>query len=127
MKQKNVHIISHTHWDREWYIGATYVNEWLPVFFESLFSMLEKEPEYRFVLDGQMCMIEECAEEIRRVGGDTESFERRLRKYAEQGRLVLGPYYLQPDWQLVSGGCWIISAKSPRPPRSTICLGSKGL
>lgn len=103
MKQKNVHIISHTHWDREWYIGATYVNEWLPAFFESLFSMLEKEPEYRFVLDGQMCMIEECAEEIRRVGGDTESFERRLRKYAEQGRLVLGPYYLQPDWQLVSG------------------------
>lgn len=46
MKQKNVHIISHTHWDREWYIGATYVNEWLPAFFESLFSMLEKEPEY---------------------------------------------------------------------------------
>lgn len=103
MKPKKVHIISHTHWDREWYIGAAYVNEWLPVFFESLFSMLEKEPEYRFVLDGQMCMVEECEEEIRRTGGDVESFERRLRKYAEQGRLVLGPYYLQPDWQLVSG------------------------
>lgn len=29
---RKAHIISHTHWDREWYINSRYVNEWLPPF-----------------------------------------------------------------------------------------------
>ena len=64
--KKKIHIISHTHWDREWYLSSRYVNRWIPIFFENLFQMLEKEPEYRFVLDGQTAIIDDCCEELRK-------------------------------------------------------------
>lgn len=101
--KKKIHIISHTHWDREWYLSSTYVNQWLPAFFENLFRMLEKEPDYRFVLDGQTAIIDDCCEQLRNK--DPESvrlFLERLKKYVQEGRIVVGPYYLQPDWQLLS-------------------------
>lgn len=100
--KKKAHIISHTHWDREWYINSPFVNEWLPVFFDSLFAMMEKEPEYKFVLDGQTSMLDDCYEELKKQGRSIEEFKEKVSTYARQGRLVLGPYYLQPDWQLVS-------------------------
>lgn len=103
MKKDIVHIVSHTHWDREWYINSKFVNEWLPAFFDNLFAMLEREPEYKFVLDGQMSMVDDCCAELDKGGQSTVLFLSRIRKYASQGRLVLGPYYLQPDWQLISG------------------------
>lgn len=100
--KKTVHIISHTHWDREWYLNSKFVNPWLPVFFESLFAMLDREPEYRFVLDGQTSMLDDCYEELKKNGCSVDAFKNRIRKFAEEGRIILGPYYLQPDWQLVS-------------------------
>jgi mannosylglycerate hydrolase len=102
-RQYTVHIISHTHWDREWFLNSPFVNEWLVEFFSSLFAMLEKEPEYRFVLDGQTLMMEDYLNEVKRRGQDREACLRRLRDYIREGRLLAGPYYLQPDWQLVSG------------------------
>lgn len=53
----NAKIISHTHWDREWYLNSKYTNEWLVPFFDQLLAMFEKEEDYQFVLDGQMAMI----------------------------------------------------------------------
>lgn len=100
--KKTAHIISHTHWDREWYMNSKFVNEWLPPFFDSLFNMLEKEPTYRFVLDGQTSMLDDCYVELEKLGRSVDEFKGKIKKYAEQGRLVLGPYYLQPDWQLAS-------------------------
>lgn len=99
---KKAHIISHTHWDREWYINSKFVNEWLPVFFDGLFDMMEKEPTYRFVLDGQTSMIDDCYAELEKAGRSVSEYKEKIKKYAKQGRLVLGPYYLQPDWQLIS-------------------------
>lgn len=102
-KRKTVHILSHTHWDREWYLESKYTNEWLVPFFENLFKMLEREPSYKFILDGQMCMIDDWLDQLLRTNRSIFCAKRRIRKYVEQGRLVIGPYYLQPDWQLVSG------------------------
>lgn len=98
-----VHIISHTHWDREWFLNSPYTNEWLVEFFDALFEMLEKEPTYRFVLDGQVLLIEDLAEEIGKRGVEPQGYLARIREYVRRGRLFVGPYYLQPDWQLVSG------------------------
>ncbi|WP_319560421.1 glycoside hydrolase family 38 C-terminal domain-containing protein [Marispirochaeta sp.] len=98
-----IHIISHTHWDREWFLNSPYTNEWLVDFFDALFDMLEKEPEYRFVLDGQILLIEDLAEELEKRGSNPENYLKRLREYVHRGRIFVGPYYLQPDWQLVSG------------------------
>ena len=64
MNKNTVHIISHTHWDREWYLNSKYTNEWLIPFFNNLFALFEKEPEYIFVLDGQLAMVEDYFEEL---------------------------------------------------------------
>jgi mannosylglycerate hydrolase len=97
-----VHIVSHTHWDREWFLSSTLTSEWLPALFDSLFAMLEKQPEYRFILDGQTLMLEDWLDALRRQGEDPSGYRQRLASYARQRRVMLGPYYVQPDWQLVS-------------------------
>ncbi len=97
------HIISHTHWDREWYINSKFVNEWLPPFFEGLFNRMDQNENYKFVLDGQTSMLDDCYVELEKLGKSVEKFKERLSGYAKKGQLVIGPYYLQPDWQLVSG------------------------
>ncbi len=103
MNKQTAHIISHTHWDREWYINSRYVNEWLPPFFEGLFERMDQNDSYRFVLDGQTSMLDDCYVELEKLGRNVEDFKARVKGYATKGQLVIGPYYLQPDWQLVSG------------------------
>jgi mannosylglycerate hydrolase len=98
----NAHIISHTHWDREWFLNSKYTTEWLVPFFDSLFEMLEKEKDYRFVLDGQTLMIEDYFNELKKQNKDVEKYKSLIKKYGKENRLILGPYYLQPDWQLIS-------------------------
>jgi mannosylglycerate hydrolase len=101
-KKYKAHIISHTHWDREWYLNSKYTNQWLVPFFNNLFAMFEKERDYIFVLDGQMSMIEDFFEELNKSGVSTNIYRQKIRKYVKQERLFIGPYYLQPDWQLLS-------------------------
>jgi mannosylglycerate hydrolase len=99
---RTAHIISHTHWDREWYLNSPYTNAWLVPFFDSLFKMLEKETSYRFVLDGQTSMIEDWCAVLKSQGKDADHLLQRLSGYVKERRVCVGPYYLQPDWQLVS-------------------------
>lgn len=99
----NAHIISHTHWDREWFLNSRYTNEWLIPFFDSLFKMLGKESNYRFVLDGQTLIVEDYLNQLKRQGKDSRRYEKKLKQYIKKGQILVGPYYLQPDWQLVSG------------------------
>lgn len=98
----NAQIISHTHWDREWYLNSKYTNEWLVPFFDSLFAMFEKEEHYQFVLDGQMSMIDDYYEELKKLNRPVYVYRGKIAKYVKEGRLHVGPYYLQPDWQLLS-------------------------
>lgn len=101
--QKTAHIISHTHWDREWYLNSEYTNEWLLIFFDSLFGMLNKEKEYRFVLDGQTLMIEDFFEQLRLAGKDIGLYKDMIRKFVKEKRLFIGPFYMQSDWHLADG------------------------
>lgn len=101
-KQSVFHIISHTHWDREWYLNSKYTNEWLVPFFDNLFTMMEKRPDYQFVLDGQLLMVEDYFKELKKMGKGVTPYKNKIKKYVEEGRLFIGPYYMQPDWQLLS-------------------------
>jgi len=94
-----VHIISHTHWDREWFLESRYTNPWLPEFFERLFSLLEADPGYRFVLDGQMLVVEDWLDQLPK--NERVAAEALLGKYASEGRLLLGPYWAAVDWKNV--------------------------
>ncbi len=105
-----LHLVSHTHWDREWFLPSAYTREWLPPFFDSLFALLERKPEYQFTLDGQTILIEDYLEELAHgdvppqlTVRDSKTARTLLKRHAAAGRITLGPYYLQPDWNLVSG------------------------
>ena len=100
-KSTTIHIISHNHWDREWIFTSKYTNRWLAPFFDNLFEMLKRYPGYRFVLDGQTLMIEDYLSQL--PGEEAKAREEEIRGYVKEGRLMVGPSYLQPDWTLVSG------------------------
>lgn len=96
-----IHLISHNHWDREWIFTAQYTNRSLPPFFDNLFKMLAEQSNYRFVLDGQTLLIEDYLSQL--LPDEAHEREKLLRRYVQEGRLMIGPAYLQPDWSLVSG------------------------
>lgn len=100
-KTTTIHIISHNHWDREWIFTSKYTNRWLVPFFDNLFKMLSEKPNYRFVLDGQTMMIEDYLGQLSEE--EAASKEAEIRGYVKEGKLLLGPCYMQPDWTLVSG------------------------
>jgi alpha-mannosidase len=90
-----IHIITHTHWDREWFLTSEYTNEWLDDLFENLFTLIEQVSDYRYILDGQTLMIEDYVK---------QHPEKRtlLQQKAQAGNFLIGPYYGQIDWRVAS-------------------------
>lgn len=91
-------LVSHTHWDREWFLPAGFTREWLGPFFHSLAELMRADADYLFVLDGQSILLEDAAA----CGVLVPELAQELGRYCAAGRLLVGPYYLQPDWNLVS-------------------------
>jgi mannosylglycerate hydrolase len=93
----DVHVVSHTHWDREWYFTREQFRLRLVDLIDRVLELLETEPRFRyFHLDGQTIVLEDYLE-VRP--------ERRedLRREIAAGRLLVGPWYVMPDMFLVSG------------------------
>src|SRR5882672_6128952 len=92
-----IHVISHTHWDREWYLTHEQFRFRLVALVDRLLDLLDADPNYEyFHLDGQTIVLEDYLE-IR------PEQEPRLRKAIEEGRILIGPWYVMPDEFLVSG------------------------
>lgn len=89
-------VVSHTHWDREWYMPFEQFRIRLVELIDRLLIILEDNPEYIFHLDAQTIVLEDYLE-IRSSKKDT------LKKYISEGRIVVGPWYLQNDFYLTSG------------------------
>lgn len=93
----NVHIISHTHWDREWYLTYEQFRLRLVGLIDRLLDLLEARPDFEFFhLDGQTIVLEDYLE-LR------PQEEPRLRTLIADGRILVGPWYDMPDEFLVSG------------------------
>lgn len=93
---KHIHIISHTHWDREWYQTFQQFRLRLVHLTDRLLALLETDPAYRhFTLDGQTIVLEDYLQ-MRPHQAE------RLRAYIQSGRLLIGPWYILPDEFLVS-------------------------
>jgi len=93
----NIHVISHTHWDREWYLTHEQFRFRLVALVDRLLDLLDADPDYKyFHLDGQTIVLEDYLE----IRPDQEP---RLRKAIEDGRILIGPWYVMPDEFLVSG------------------------
>ena len=59
-KPYHVTIVSHTHWDREWYEPFQVFRFQLVELIDTLLELLEHDPAYRsFLLDGQTIVLED--------------------------------------------------------------------
>lgn len=89
-------VVPHTHWDREWYLTFEGFRFHLVQAMDQVLFLLDENPEYRFTLDGQVIPVLDYLE-VRPAEGE------RIKKHVRSGRLVIGPWYIQPDEFLVSG------------------------
>ncbi|MCX6993690.1 MAG: glycosyl hydrolase-related protein [Kiritimatiellaeota bacterium] len=97
-KEKTVtaHVISHTHWDREWYFTFQAFRAQLIEMVDSLLGVFKDNPGFKFMLDGQTVALEDYLEikpENKRV----------LKRYIRARRLLVGPWYVLPDEFLPDG------------------------
>jgi len=96
-EQLNVIIVPHTHWDREWYQTFQQFRMRLVRTIDKLLSILDRDPKFsNFMLDGQTIVLDDYLE-VR------PEQEEHLKHYIRTGRILVGPWYLQPDEFLVSG------------------------
>ena len=57
---KTLHLVSHTHWDREWYLTFQQFRLKLVHLIDGLLEILESGPDYKyFMLDGQAIVLED--------------------------------------------------------------------
>lgn len=96
MTKKTAHIISHSHWDREWYLPFETHRFYLVQLMDDLLEKLEEDPSFRsFHLDGHTLPLDDYFE-IRPHKRDI------VTKYIQEGRIVIGPWYILQDAFLTS-------------------------
>ncbi|WP_168123537.1 alpha-mannosidase [Paenibacillus sp. HB172176] len=94
--KRTAHIISHTHWDREWYLPYEKHHVLLVELLDTLLDTLDRDPAFRsFYLDGQTIIIDDYLQ-VR-----PENRE-RLEGYIRNGRIAIGPWYILQDAFLTS-------------------------
>jgi mannosylglycerate hydrolase len=95
--KRTVHVVPHTHWDREWYQSFQTFRLRLVDLLDRLIPQMEGDPAYgRFLLDGQLAVVDDYLA----VRPDAEE---PLRRLVGSGRIAIGPWYTLPDEFLVSG------------------------
>lgn len=92
-KAKKAHVISHTHWDREWYLPYERHHMLEVEFMDRLLKELESGSEFKsFHLDGQTIMLDDYLQ----VRPEKRELVERL---VREKRLYIGPWYiLQDEW-----------------------------
>ncbi|MGN5139636.1 glycoside hydrolase family 38 C-terminal domain-containing protein [Aeromonas sp. 164P] len=93
---KTYHVISHTHWDYEWYFTQNESLIQLVYHMDELMTALEQGELNSYLLDGQLSIVEDylaiCPEN-----------KTRFSDLVRAGKLKIGPWYTQTD-QLIIGG-----------------------
>ena len=95
-RRTTIHLVPHTHWDREWYRPFQSFRMQLVDLVDRVLDMLDTEPAFAFTLDGQLATVDDYLE-IRPEG------EERIRGHVRSGRLAIGPWQILMDEFLVSG------------------------
>lgn len=91
-----LHLVSHTHWDREWYLTFQQFRLKLVRLIDDLLDLLETDPDYKhFMLDGQTIVLDDYLA-LRPENAGV------IRSHVRSGRLLIGPWHILPDEFLVS-------------------------
>ncbi|MBR4748814.1 MAG: hypothetical protein IK083_04490 [Abditibacteriota bacterium] len=96
MKKYRMHVLCHTHWDREWYQPFQEFRMRLVWQVQRLLDLLERDPDYVFHFDGSTVWIRDFLDIKPRES-------ERLYKFIREGRILIGPWYVMPDEFLLSG------------------------
>jgi hypothetical protein len=96
MAEREVLLVSHTHWDREWYRTFEGFRARLVDTVDRVLDLLAVDPGWKYLLDGQAIVVEDYL-------ALRPTREAELRAAVAGGRLALGPWYVQPD-SLLPGG-----------------------
>jgi alpha-mannosidase len=95
-ENKVVHVISHSHWDREWYLPFEKHRLKLVVLIDTLLELFESDPGFRsFHLDGQTIVLDDYLQ-IR------PERRERLVQLVQEDKLHVGPWYILQDEFLTS-------------------------
>ena len=89
-----VHVVAHTHWDREWYLPLARFRQRLVALVDELLD--SPAPRGSFLLDGQAILLDDYLS----VRPDREA---DLREALAAGTLEAGPWYVLADELLPSG------------------------
>ncbi|MDQ3127751.1 MAG: alpha-mannosidase [Chloroflexota bacterium] len=91
-----IHLVPHTHWDREWYEPFQVFRMRLVELVDQLLDSMDADERLAFTLDGQVATIDDYLE-IRPEN------RHRIERLIADGRLAIGPWQILMDEFLVSG------------------------
>ena len=95
--KKTVHVVPHSHWDREWYFTTSRSKIYLMHDLKKVLEQLEKDNPYdSFILDGQASLLDDYLKW-------RPQDQARIRTLVQQGKLIIGPWYTQTDQLVISG------------------------
>ncbi|MCX7018641.1 MAG: glycosyl hydrolase-related protein [Candidatus Sumerlaeota bacterium] len=95
-KGYTLHVVSNTHWDREWRHSFQRMRMDLVEMMDRLLDICESEPDFKhYHLDSQTILLEDYLE-IRPEKREL------LSKHIRSGKILAGPWYTLPDMFLVS-------------------------
>ncbi len=89
-KEFLAHVVPHTHWDREWYFTFEEFRYRLGKMMSRLLDLMNDNTIEYFIADGHTLMIDDYLEVC-------PEREEEVRKLISEGRLLLGPWYTQPN------------------------------
>ncbi|MGG5372584.1 alpha-mannosidase [Enterococcus sp. AZ196] len=92
----NVHIVNHTHWDREWYFTSMDALVLSDQLFSDAIDELKKHPEASFVLDGQLSILDDYLLLYPERRDD-------IKELVTNKQLFIGPWYTQSDAFFTTG------------------------
>ena len=91
-----IHLVSHTHWDREWYLPFQVFRLKLVHLVDDLLALLAGDPHYQFfMLDGQTVVLDDYLQM-------RPEREPEIAAHVQSGRLLIGPWHVLADEYLVS-------------------------
>ncbi|MBE5742617.1 MAG: hypothetical protein E7360_04805 [Clostridiales bacterium] len=94
---KTMYVVSHSHWDREWYLSHAKHNFNLVRTMDKLIEVLENDDGFKtFHLDGQIIILDDYL-------AVRPSMAERVKKLIANGKLKVGPLYILQDDYLLSG------------------------
>ena len=96
-KGKTIHVVSNSHWDREWDYPFEKTRLLLLDFMDALLDLLDRDPDFdSFTMDSQTL----CVEDYLELRPEQRA---RVEKHVKSGRLIVGPWYSLPEEYVVNG------------------------